>query len=151
MPTYEITFLMRKMAQPLLVDALKRTAGHIYNNNGFIRKMESLGERELPNKKSSKGLNHTHATYFTMDIDLKISVMEKLFDEYRRDQDIIQHYYLSKDTGEPVVCPEMLEGERLPPSERPSVQRLIEQGRRKPRFAKIWDDNTGLDYYPFHR
>lgn len=150
MPTYEVTFLMRKMAHPHLVDALKRTAGHIYSNNGYIRKMESLGEKELPNKKRSKGLTHTHATYFAMDIDLKVSVMEKLLDEYRRDKDIIQHTFLSKNVEEPVVCPEMLDLERLPPSERPSVQRLIEQGRRKPRFTKLWDSNTGLDYYPFH-
>ena len=37
MPTYEVAFIMRKMAHPATVQALKRAAGEIYSSGGYIR------------------------------------------------------------------------------------------------------------------
>jgi len=142
---------MRKMAQPALVSALKRAAGEVYGSGGYVRRMQSLGERELPNRKVKKGVKHTLGNYFIMDVDTRVSDLVK--DEYNRDKDIIQHYVFSKGNEEPSVCAcaETLDSEMLPPAERPSVQELVKQGRAPPRFRKIFQDNTGLDYYPFHR
>ena len=152
MPTYEMTVIMRKMAKPALVSAVKRVADEIYVNGGYIRKIESLGTRQLPNIKKSKELRHKEGTYMLLDVDIKSQDLSKINDEYLRDNDIIQQFFLSKDDGvEDFVCDGTLSDERKPPAERPSIQRLIEEGRRPPRFKKLWDSRTGLDYYPFHR
>jgi len=150
MPTYEMTIIMRKMAHPNLVSAVKRAADEIYINGGYIRKMQSLGTRTLPNLKVAKGSKHQEGTYLLMDIDVRAGDLVKLNDEYRRDKDIIQQFFLSK-TDEEFKCAETLDDEMKPPAERPSIQTLIEQGRRPPRFKKIFNPKTGLDYYPFHR
>ena len=77
--------------------------------------------------------------------------IERITDEYHRDKDIIQFRMYAKDNAVPFECPETLDEEMLPPAERPSVAELVKQGRRPPRFRKIWEDRTGLGYYPFHR
>jgi len=150
MPTYELTLIMRKMTRPLLVESLKRAGQHIYDSGGFIRKVESLGERRLPNIKHSKGMRHTEGTYFLMECDLKTKSITGIKDEFLRDKDIVQQSILAV-TDEQCTCPQTYNDELLPPAERPSVQELIRVGRRPPRFRKIFKDKTGLDYYPFHR
>ena len=47
------------------------------------------------------------------------------------------------------VC--TLDQELLPPSRRPSVQRMVDEGRRPHRYRREWVSKTGLDYYPFHK
>jgi len=150
MPSYELTLIMRNMAHPELVQAIKKASCEIYKSGGYIRQIQSLGFRTLPNLKVSKGRKHREGTYMLMDIDVKASDLVKINDEFIRDRNIIQQNFLSKK-DEFFVCPETLDDEMKPPAERPSVQRLIEQGRRPPRFKKIFDSKTGLDYYPFHR
>ena len=152
MPTYEMTVIMRKLAKPDLVSAVKRVAEEIYVGGGYIRKIESLGTRQLPNIKMSKKLRHTEGTYMLLDVDIKAKDLARINDEYLRDKDIIQQFFLSKlDDVADFACDENLDGERKPPAERPSILRLIEEGRRPPRFKKIWNSRTGLDYNPFHR
>ena len=151
MPTYEVSLIMKKMARPQLVDALKRAATHIYTSGGYIRRMESLGHRELPNKKKKNMEWHSEGTYFIMEADLTVKSIDKIKDEYGRDEAIIQKTIMSKELEVDLVCPKNLDQELLPPSERPSVKKLLEEGRRPPRFRKIWDPRTGLDYYPFRK
>ena len=115
------------------------------------RKMQSLGERQMPNKKYHQGVKHSEALYFLMDVDVRVGDLPRIKDEYLRDKDIIQFAIFAKDKQEELVCPETLDAELLPPAERPSVQELVAAGRRPPRFRKIWEDRTGLGYYPFHR
>jgi ribosomal protein S6 len=150
MPTYELSLIVRKMARPLLVDALKRAGGYVYNNEGYIRKVESLGDRRLPNIKFVNGEKHTEGSYVLMECDLKAGNVETILDNLSRDKDIIQKAVFSKEE-EQVVCPETFNTELLSPADRPSIQALVEEGRRPPKFKKIFDPKTGLDYYPFHR
>ena len=150
MPTYEMTVIMRKLAQPALVSAVKRVADEIYVGGGYIRTIQSLGTRPLPNTKRAKGVTHKEGTYMLMNIDVRTQDLDRIKDEYNRDKDIIQQFFLSRN-DENFQCEGTLDVERKPPSERPSIQRLIEQGRRPPRFSKLWDPKTGLDYNPFHR
>jgi len=151
MPTYELTLIMKKLAKPALVDSLKRVSQHIYDNGGYIRKVDSLGERRLPNIKRAKGEKHTEGAYFVMEVDLTTRSLPVINDEYRRERDLIQSCMFAKDADPPVVCPASYDAELLPPASRPSVQGLIREGRRPPRFTKIFKSKTGLDYYPFHR
>merc|ERR1719322_419234 len=85
-----------------------------------------------------------------VDIDMRPQDLSKIIDEYNRDKDIIQQFFLSRNE-ETFECENTLDLERKKPSERPSIQQLIQEGRRPPRFSKIWNPKTGLDYYPFHR
>jgi len=151
MPTYEIMLIMKKIARPQLVEALKRTGQHIYDNEGYIRKVESLGERRLPNRKNAKGERHYEGNYITMECDLKTRSVERLCDLFGRDKEVIQQYVVALNEQDESVCPRSYDDELLPPSERPSIQALIASGRRPPKFRKIFSDKTGLDYYPFHR
>jgi len=150
MPSYEMTLIMRKMAQPALVQSVKKAADEIYSRGGYVRKIQSMGTRQLPNVKNSKGSKHREGSYLLLDIDVRTQDLVKIQDEYKRNRDIIQQTILSK-SEEVFQCAETLDDEMKPPAERPSVQTLIEQGRRPPRFKKIFDQKTGLDYYPFHR
>ena len=76
-------------------------------------------------------------------------------DEFQRDKDVMRKTFFGIDTTEavreqkPLQC--TLEDEFKPPSERPSIQRMIDIGRKKPKHTKIWNPKTGMDYYPFHR
>jgi len=137
-------------ARPQVVETLKRTGQNIFNNEGYIRQIQSLGERRLPNIKHAKGEKHTEGAYVLFECDLKTDKIDKLKDEMARDKSIIQTYFLALQ-DENDVCPEEFESELLSPANRPSIQKLIEEGRRRPKFRKIYDDHTGLDYYPFHR
>ena len=150
MPTYEMTVIMRKMSHPSLVSAVKKVAEEIYTSGGYIRKIQSLGTRPLPNVKYSKEQKHTEGTYMLMDIDVRTQDLSKIIDEYNRDKDIIQQFFMAR-TEETFECENTLDLERKKPSERPSIQQLVHEGRRPPRFSKIWNPKTGLDYYPFHR
>ena len=88
MPTYEVALILRKMAHTATVQALKRTAGEIYSSGGYIRyekfylimkpyaspsrRMQSLGERELPNiKHKGAGNKYSEGLYFLMDMDIR--------------------------------------------------------------------------------
>ena len=81
--------------------------------------------------------------------------LDTIKDELQRDKDVMRKTFFGIDTTEalreqkPLQC--TLEDEYKPPAERPSIQRLIETGRRPPRFRKIFDPKTGLGYGPFHR
>ena len=37
MPTYEVALILRKMAHPATVTALKKVAGEVYTSGGYIR------------------------------------------------------------------------------------------------------------------
>ena len=85
-----------------------------------------------------------------MECDLKASSIDEVRETMLLDKDIIHNIFFSK-TEDKVVCEENFDAEHLPPADRPSVQTMVEEGRRPPRFRKLFDPRTGLDYYPFHR
>ncbi|KAI4470425.1 ribosomal protein s6 [Holotrichia oblita] len=66
MITYELCLLLRVMPKPELVSALKRTANTIFLKGGIIRKLESLGTKDIPNKTSSHGSVHNKARYLLL-------------------------------------------------------------------------------------
>ena len=85
-----------------------------------------------------------------MECDLKANTVDDLLDNLARDKDIVQRQFLAI-TEQNIACPENYDSELLSPADRPSIQALVEEGRRPPRYRKIFNDRTGLDYYPFHR
>lgn len=72
MPTYELSLVMRHaLARPQLVDAIKRSAVEIMGRGGYIRQLQYLGDRVLPQKGSrGKGKGQTRGHYFMLQVDL---------------------------------------------------------------------------------
>eukprot|EP00088_Acartia_fossae_P066774 TRINITY_DN8292_c0_g1_i4.p1 TRINITY_DN8292_c0_g1~~TRINITY_DN8292_c0_g1_i4.p1 ORF type:complete len:152 (-),score=20.78 TRINITY_DN8292_c0_g1_i4:212-667(-) len=151
MPTYELTVIMKKMPRPQLVEALKRVGNCIYDNDGYIRNIQSLGERKLPNIKHVHNEKHTEGTYMLFEFDSKTDAIPPLKTTFTNDRDIVQKYVKALDKDADIECPKVFDSELLSPSERPSIQEMIKEGRRAPRFRKIWDNRTGLSYDPFHK
>ncbi|XP_040568643.1 small ribosomal subunit protein bS6m [Lepeophtheirus salmonis] len=148
MPTYELNLVLRKMARPETVSALQRAASLILNE-GYIRKMESLGERKFPQMTELKGERLSEGTYFLMKVDLPVNRLETILSELTLDGDFIRKKFVGVKEKKSPVC--TLEEELLPPSYRPSVQEMINSGRQRPKFSKEFKSHTGLGYYPFHR
>ena len=73
----------------------------IYKNVQITKSLTKncLGERELPNIKRVKGARHTEGVYFTMDVDVKVSSLDTLHVEFKRDKEIIQKSFFDKKVG----------------------------------------------------
>ena len=83
-------------------------------------------------------------------VDVPAKEVNQIYDEYNRDEDIIKRDFVGLEAKpKPAVC--TLNDEFKPPTERPSVKLMIELGRSKPKYTKIWNPKSGLDFYPCHR
>ena len=85
----------------------------------------------------------------TFQVDVPAKEVNVLYDEYNRDEDIIKKDFVGIEARPEPKC--TLDDEFKPPTERPSVQLMIDIGRAPPKYTKIWNPKTGLDLYPFHR
>lgn len=56
MPTYELTLLLKTMPRQELGSVLKRTANYIFDQGGFIRKINNLGKLKICVKKLDLGI-----------------------------------------------------------------------------------------------
>ncbi len=84
--------------------------------------------------------------------DLPRGAVRDLLDEYRRDSDILRKAFVALDQYADRPDPVCTMGEELrSPTTRPSVMKMMEEGRRPHRFKRYWTPRSGLDYYPFHR
>ena len=72
MPTYELSLVMRHaLVRPQLVEAVKRSAIEVMERGGYIRQLQYLGDRALPQKGSTgKIKGQTRGHYFMLQIDL---------------------------------------------------------------------------------
>ncbi|KZC10822.1 PREDICTED: probable 28S ribosomal protein S6, mitochondrial [Dufourea novaeangliae] len=146
MPTYEMPILLRIMNKVDYSRVLRRMADTIFETGGIIRKIENWGEKQLPCKASSHGKVHREAGYFFFCFDVPPTSLMKLSDEFNRDIDVIRtRIYKQNPIESNEEC--TLEQELLPPAYRPSILKLLEEGRRKKKHEFKY--NSGLDYYPF--
>merc|ERR1711860_458336 len=153
MPAYELSLVVRQMAKESIKATVKRTATLILQNGGIIKHLECLGERNLPQKQNKDGELHSRGTYFIMNCDLRTKDIPEFDAEIGLDNDVLRRNFLSVEKTDllksGLVC--TLEDELKSPADRPSIQALIEQGRRPPKFTKPFKFKTGLNYYPFAR
>ena len=154
MPQYELGVVVRHgLSRAQLVDVVKRSGKQVLDHGGFIRKVEFLGERVLPQKQSKWGQLHSKGHYFNLRIDLQSKKTFSLLDELHRDGDLLRRFLALNDNDvEPEPEPPCtLEEELRTPANRPSVQRLIKLGAQAPFYTQLWDPRTGLSFYPFRR
>ena len=71
MPTFELSLVVKQaLKRPDMVAAVKRTGESVINNGGYIRNLEFLGHRHLPQRQKANGEYHTKGSYFVMKIDI---------------------------------------------------------------------------------
>ena len=71
MPTYELSLVVKQaLKRPDMVAAVKRTGENVLNNGGYIRNLEFLGHRNLPQRQRANDEWHTKGSYFLMKIDV---------------------------------------------------------------------------------
>uniref|UniRef100_A0A8D8QMF6 Small ribosomal subunit protein bS6m n=1 Tax=Cacopsylla melanoneura TaxID=428564 RepID=A0A8D8QMF6_9HEMI len=154
MPTYELTLLLRTMPREELASVLKRAANYIFDQGGFLRKINNLGEQAIPYKISNHGAVHKKASYFMIEFDSSTRSIVSLFDSMGRDVDIVRNTIYNKNPSEDTTeC--KFNDEIQPPMLRNEVLEMIQiakdkEARRLSRFS-VYKHNTGLDYYPFQR
>ena len=71
MPTFELSLVVKQaLKRPDMVAAVKRTGESVISNGGYIRNLEFLGHRHLPQRQKANGEYHTKGSYFVMKIDI---------------------------------------------------------------------------------
>ena len=121
----------------------------IIDSGGYIRNLEFVGNRAIPQKTKSKGEAHVRGNYFVLRVDIPTPTLAKIKDMAKRDVQIVRNDFVSVRPQREAEC--TLEDEMRSPSERPSVQAMIDIGRAKPRHRRIFKPNTGLGYDPLFR
>jgi small subunit ribosomal protein S6 len=134
MPSYELLFITKRLSKKDLVSCLKRTGELVLNSNGILRKIENLGTRALPYKIRTPiagQKKYTTGNFFLYHFDVPPQKLYEIIDSLKLDNDLMKVGFTLKETK---VEPEYectLEEELQPPSFRKSVQKLIEEGRKK--------------------
>lgn len=90
MPRYELSLITRALKNGALVDVLRRTAILVMEKGGVVRKMEYLGEQELPYKMRAHNEWHKHGRYFVFDMDIGPTQLKSLEKELKIDTDLIR-------------------------------------------------------------
>ena len=74
MPSYELSLVMRHaLSRTHLVEAVKRSAVEVMDRGGYIRQLQYLGDRALPQKGATgKGKGQTRGHYFMLNVDIPL-------------------------------------------------------------------------------
>ena len=98
MPRYELFLVTRALTKEPLRDIVRRIANSIFEQDGVIRKIENLGEQELPYRMKAHAEWHTHGRYMLFDFHLKTSSLPFFRKEMKFDYDIIRPTLMKKDS-----------------------------------------------------
>ncbi|CAG0918734.1 unnamed protein product [Notodromas monacha] len=124
---YEVMIVLRTMSKPGLIDAVKRTSKAILSQGFYLRKVENLGTRRLPDRMKKLDIKHTEASYNLLHVDGYDGLVDGLKDYLRRDPDILKFLVTTAENpSEQRNC--SLADEALPPPYREDVQAMIELG-----------------------
>jgi len=94
MPRYELLLITKTLNREGLHTLLKRTCNFIFEQNGIIRKIENLGEQELPYRMKAHTEWHTHGRYFLLDMHIKTSSIQPLKKEFKFETDIVRPTFI---------------------------------------------------------
>ncbi|UYV63833.1 MRPS6 [Cordylochernes scorpioides] len=129
---------MLALWQTLVKDCVKRIGEKILKEGAVLKRVENLGEKDLPFKMYKAGKVFKKAHYFTYQFESHPSILSKLQESCVRDLDImrsspVEIHPLPRYTGE---C--TLEEELKPPVDRPNVKAIISgQGEIRKSFYGI--------------
>lgn len=124
---------------------MKRTAGHIFDRGGFIRKIDYLGFNPLPYKISKNRIPYRHAEQIILKCDVGAQIKNDLLEETNLDVDVIRCKMFELEIPKPVVC--NLKEDMIPVTYRKDVKKLLELQEKKKKVR--WAPQMGLQYNPF--
>lgn len=149
---HNLTITFGLSFQPQLKDSIKRSANHIFDRGGFIRKIEYLGFNQLPYKISSSQKPYREAEQMLVTFDISSQLKADLHKELKTDIDVIRSRIYEVVEPKEYECE--LEDDLKPVPERKEVKKLLELERKKnivkPRQGTFFSQ-TGLDYWPFKK
>ncbi|XP_046849056.1 28S ribosomal protein S6, mitochondrial-like [Xenia sp. Carnegie-2017] len=90
MPRYELSLITKALNNEGLANILRRVAVLVMEKGGVVRKMENLGQQELPYRMKAHNEWHTHGRYFVFDMDLGPSQIPLFEKELKLNSDLIR-------------------------------------------------------------
>ncbi|XP_072018791.1 small ribosomal subunit protein bS6m-like [Amphiura filiformis] len=105
MPGYEMSLILRAMEKPQLVGAVKRALTFVIENGGIVRKLESMGEKNLPYRMRAHQENFTKGHYFVVDFEAAPSLLGLLGNFQHRDIDVIKQGVKRREDPPAPPCP----------------------------------------------
>ncbi|RMX55383.1 hypothetical protein pdam_00010158 [Pocillopora damicornis] len=90
MPEYELALIAKRLTKEGFSSMLRRTALFIINEGGVVKKMENLGEQELPHRMRAHHEWNTHGRYFLINFILGADGVKQLKRELETDLDLIR-------------------------------------------------------------
>ncbi|XP_028409535.1 28S ribosomal protein S6, mitochondrial-like [Dendronephthya gigantea] len=90
MPRYELSLITRALSNEGLANILRRVATLVMEQGGVVRKMENLGEQELPYRMRAHNEWHTQGRYFLFDMDIGPTQLPSFQKELKLDTDLIR-------------------------------------------------------------
>lgn len=90
MPEYELALITKLLTKEGLASVLRRTALFIIEKGGVVKKMENLGEQELPYRMRAHHEWNTHGRYFLINFVLGADGLKELKNELDTDIDLIR-------------------------------------------------------------
>lgn len=135
MPSYELALIIRKMARTEAIETLKRAGNYILEKQGVLRKVENLGTKQLPYKLTLNNQRHSEGSYFLFYFDSSPRILYDLYDEFKRDIDIMKSTVTRIKEPEVKEC--TLAEELQPPALRKSVQELLEAKKSKKKLTRF--------------
>ncbi|KAJ1531719.1 hypothetical protein ONE63_000385 [Megalurothrips usitatus] len=149
MPSYELAILFRALAKDKLAEAMKTTAGLIFEEGGIIRKLNNLGLQPTPYKMRSHGQWFKQANYFVYEFDIPASSVSNLKNELQKREFIVRNLIFSPVTPiSPEEC--LLEEEMQIAPFRKDVQMMLKKAKENEaeRMRSKVKPNHGLDFEP---
>lgn len=147
MPTYELALMLRTMARPELVSTLKRTTESIFSRGGFLRKLDFLGDKQLPYRIHKNSQKHFTGSAFVVTFDVPPKCIADLMEEYSRDVDVLKRQIFKIEEPSNAEC--TLSDELQPPAYRKEVIQMMKVAAKGQK--EKYPQNTGLKYYPFQK
>jgi len=153
MVCYEINLILRRMTRGDTIAAMKRHGALILERRGILRKIEYMGTKNLPytfeDPKDKDAPRITMGSYFILHAEVPPLHRHEVREGLQVDDSTVRVVFMEKDRPKipsDYVC--TLEEELLPPALRPSVQQLIEMGRKikQPQIPPEPIDNKYFDH-----
>ncbi|XP_074601404.1 mitochondrial ribosomal protein S6 [Brevipalpus obovatus] len=155
MAPYEMFLSVARLPKDELVSLLKRMGTILLDNHAILRKIEYLGTKQFLKPVRKKGIKRcepgeTSGSFFVFHVDLPPTAKYELHPQLYLEKDVLRLSFERKMSLLPDGYTCQLTQEMLPPSQRPSVKRLIESGRRITHHQPFnpgtegqrWPDNT---------
>lgn len=140
---YELSFIVKHLAKSKTLNVAKRSVDAIVNGGGYINKLESLGLTDLPH--NFKG--DTKGSYFIVQFVAPTMTLPAVKTALKLDQDIVRSTVIKLKSKKAFEC--TLQDELKPPVYRPEVHQMIKEAEERVPVKEKFQQNTGLDYYPF--